>query len=633
MWYLLKRGLQMLVILAVLSAALFGLLSSMPGNPIDLLITSNPNVKPEDVIRLKRLRGLDKPWYVQYARWISGYPEPARPPVILSLPALDVGKDGAVHLDLSEYVADPNFVPTTEQMTMWLTHLWPDWASSKQGIALKDALASNNVSQILLSVASHNAETQNQLVRLIEKASAQGLLITGLFGANAHHLTLSMSAIEHAHPYVWFVVANNYGQEKVGRARINLNDVGHDIVGPIDPVLVEQEDKPFSVDLKKYLLNAEDAADAKFSLGLRSIGTISEDGIFTVQFDKNGQTAIAAHVKTPRGEQNFAFDIEHGVVGHETKYNRGFLYFFAGDQNALGFSQTYKRPVYELLFGTPPICGDGRIDTGETCDDGNRDENDGCGSECYAENDTILMKADAFVSGYIVRSGRIGNTIQLMFPALILSLIFAIPLGVYSAYRQYSTLDYIINFLAFLGISLPVFWFGIMMIYVFAENLQLFPAGGVQTPGIYGQGTGAIVLDRLKHAILPTIVLSIFYVGRWLRYMRASMLEVLPKDYIRTARAKGLSERVVILKHAFRNALIPVVTVLALSIPALFGGAVLTETVFSWPGVGRLQYDAVMNSDYYVAIIVFLIEAILVMVGNLLADAVYVVVDPRIRKG
>jgi peptide/nickel transport system permease protein len=114
--------------------------------------------------------------------------------------------------------------------------------------------------------------------------------------------------------------------------------------------------------------------------------------------------------------------------------------------------------------------------------------------------------------------------------------------------------------------------------------------------------------------------------------MRASMLEVLPKDYIRTARAKGLSESKVIIKHAFRNALIPVVTVLAISIPSLFGGAVLTETVFSWPGVGRLQYEAVMSSDYYLAIVVFLVAAVLVMVGNLLADILYVLVDPRMRK-
>ena len=125
--------------------------------------------------------------------------------------------------------------------------------------------------------------------------------------------------------------------------------------------------------------------------------------------------------------------------------------------------------------------------------------------------------------------------------------------------------------------------------------------------------------------------LSFAYAGRWLRYMRSSTLEVLPADYIRTARAKGLGEWRVVSRHALRNALIPIVTVLALSIPTLFGGAVLTETVFAWPGIGRLQYDAVMNGDHYVAIVVFLISAALVMLGNLLADALYAVVDPRIR--
>lgn len=635
MWYLVKRGLQMLAILAILSAALFGLLSSMPGNPIDLLITSNPNVKPEDVIRLKRLRGLDKPWYVQYVRWISGYPEPARPPVILPMPIVQAnGVQEKISVDLSDYLADPNYVPTREKVTAWLDQIWPEWASSKEGPAIIDGLAASDLPQVLLSTASHDIAKQNELVRLIEMQSAKDLRITGLFGANADKLQVSIDAVDANHPYVWFVVTNSYGQERVGKIAVHYGEGQRsDIIAPMGTLLVEQEDKPYSVDLKKFLVNSADASTAEFSLVDKAPGTLTKEGVYTHLFDKNGQTAVFAQVKTANGEQQFAFDVEHGVVGHEQKYNRGFLYFFAGDRNALGFSQTYKRPVYDLLFGTPLICGDGKIDSGETCDDGNREANDGCGADCYKEDDTMSAKADALMSGYIVRSGRIGNTIQLMFPALILSLLIAIPLGVFSAYRQYSLIDYIINFLAFIGISLPVFWFGIMMIYVFAENLQMFPAGGVQTPGIYGQGIGTIILDRLQHAILPTIVLSIFYVGRWLRYMRASMLEILPKDYIRTARAKGLSERVVILKHAFRNALIPVVTVLALSIPSLFGGAVLTETVFSWPGVGRLQYDAVMNSDYYVAIIVFLIEAILVMVGNLLADAVYVVVDPRIRKG
>jgi peptide/nickel transport system permease protein len=132
---------------------------------------------------------------------------------------------------------------------------------------------------------------------------------------------------------------------------------------------------------------------------------------------------------------------------------------------------------------------------------------------------------------------------------------------------------------------------------------------------------------------LPVTVLSIAYVGRWLRYMRASMLEVIKQDYIRTARAKGVSETRIVFVHALRNALIPVVTILALSIPTLFGGALITETVFAWPGMGSLIYEAIITSDYYVAIVGFLISATLVMAGNLIADMLYAAIDPRVRLG
>lgn len=622
MAYLLKRGLQMLVILAFLSAALFGLLSSMPGNPVDLMITSNPQVKPEDIIRLKKLRGLDRPWYVQYVRWLWGYPEPARPPVFLPLAAINSGT--VTEIDLRDYLVDPNFIPPAKQVLGWIESLMPDWEKTKAAEEIKKALKKEDVPDMLMAVASVDTNMQNRLVRLIEKESANGLKVSGLFDTKVDDFKI---AINHDSVDQWFLIANSYGQQKSGHIVI---DHGMDaILTNISSQIVEDESKPFSVNLNKFLVNKDMLA--KFSL-ISTEGQLSSDGTFTNLFNKNGQTVVQALVEGPDGKkQPFAFDIEHGVVGHVNKFNRGFLYFFLGDKNALGFSQTYKRPVYELLFGNPPVCGDGRIDSGETCD-GNSIENDACTKDCFKESDSFITRANISISGYIVRSGRIGNTIQLMLPALLLSLLFAIPLGVFSAYRQYSWIDYVINFLAFVGISLPVFWFGIMMIYLFAENWPIFPAGGVQTPDIYNQGTGMILLDRLKHAILPTMVLSIFYTGRWLRFMRASMLEVLPKDYIRTARAKGLSERMVILKHAFRNALIPVVTVLTLSIPALFGGAVLTETVFSWPGVGRLQYESVMNSDYYVAIVVFLVSAVLVMSGNFLADIVYVLVDPRIRK-
>jgi len=576
MLYLARRSLQMLLILVVLSAALFGLLASMPGNPVDLLITSNPNVKPEDIIRLRRLRGLDRPWYVQYFRWIYGHGEPARPPVVHKIPPQHVRDlDGGFAIDLSEYLADPNFMPNSDDFALWLKELWPSWPETKNSALIKQALVAKDSAKLMELIGEANPLVQSQLARKIELRSAKQLTLKGLFGAQADGLVLKKS--DGQDPRAWFLVSNSYGQQKTGRIALHTDGHHQDLMREIAPQTVENDDKTFSLDLKKFLADETAQQDVTFTLLNDSPGII-DNGVYTNKFHGEGQQAILAKVTRGSMSESFAFDVEHGVIGHEKKFNRGFLFFFVGDKNALGFSHAYKRPVYDIS------------------------------------------------------AGRIANTIQLMLPALLISLLFAIPLGVWSALRQYSLGDYVINFLAFLGISLPVFWFGIMMIFVFAEMFQLLPAGGVATPGISSEGSLAVLLDRLKYAILPTMVLSIFYVGRWLRYMRAAMLEVLPMDYIRTARAKGLSEKKVILKHALRNALVPVVTVLAISIPSLFGGAVLTETVFSWPGIGRLQYEAVINSDYYVAIVVFLLEAMLVMAGNLLADLAYVLVDPRMRK-
>ncbi len=219
------------------------------------------------------------------------------------------------------------------------------------------------------------------------------------------------------------------------------------------------------------------------------------------------------------------------------------------------------------------------------------------------------------------------NSMQLMSLSFALSLLIAIPLGILVALKQYSTLDYLTGFVTFMGISIPSFWMGIMAIYVFAVNLQWFPSAGMYSIGDEGGG----LLDRLRYLVLPTLVLSVQTVAVWIRYMRASMLEVVHEDYVRTARAKGLSEVRVVGKHALRNALIPIVTLLALSIPYLFSGALITETIFSWPGMGRLLYRSVINQDHMVAMIAFLILAALTMICNLLADILYAVVDPRIR--
>lgn len=482
------RLLQMALILAGLSVFLFVLMLNMPGNPVDLLITSNPRIKPEDVIRLKKLKGLDQPWYVQYARWMWGYYEPVAAPVI----------------DILAPIKSP-------------------------------------LSPILQS---------GEMSPLFDKQISGGR--------------------------IWFVVKNQAGLESVGSVVVEGHEPKNLWVRPIPNQIVEQAED-FSADLARYI--AGDTQGLKYELLDHSPGSIDHQGIYRWPEKIRGQKAISFRVTNQRGDKAFgAFAVEQDPIPNHQIFNRGFLFVFVGDTQAMGFSSAYKRPVWDLL------------------------------------------------------SGRIANTLALMIPAILLSLLIALPLGIVSACRQYSWFDYVLNFLAFVGISLPVFWFGIMVMFVFAEHWQWFPAGGIETPGIAQDGFWAEAVNRFSHAVLPVSVLSIAYVGRWLRYMRASMLEVLPADYIRTARAKGLSERVVIYKHALRNALIPIVTILALSIPVLFGGAVLTETVFSWPGIGRLEYDAISNADYYVAIVVFLISALLVMLGNLLADWLYIAVDPRMRK-
>ena len=228
---------------------------------------------------------------------------------------------------------------------------------------------------------------------------------------------------------------------------------------------------------------------------------------------------------------------------------------------------------------------------------------------------------------------RLSNTVILMSGATILSLMVAVPIGVFSAVKQYSTLDYAATTFSFIGISMPVFWLGLMMIILFSVKFQQWglpslPSGGVMS--LRGAGAGT-VLDRVQHLVMPTIVLSLLYMATWSRFMRTSMLDVLHQDYVRTARAKGLVERIVIAKHAFRNALIPLITIVTLQLSSLFGGAVLTETVFAYPGMGHLYFNAIGRSDWPLVMGYLLILSVLVVVSNLIADIAYVMVDPRIR--
>lgn len=224
-----------------------------------------------------------------------------------------------------------------------------------------------------------------------------------------------------------------------------------------------------------------------------------------------------------------------------------------------------------------------------------------------------------------VLKGRMGNTLKLMIGAFLLSLILSIPMGIYSATHHYSPLDYFFSMLAFIGISIPSFWLGIMLMMIFSEKLGLLPAGGMSTIGVEG------FTDKLKYFILPVLSISVQSIGSWIRFLRSSMLEVLRQDYIRTARAKGVDEGTILYKHALKNALIPLITIMALTLPSLVSGATVTELVFAWPGMGRLLLDSVLNTDYYVAMIAFLFLATLTLVSNFIADILYAMVDPRIR--
>jgi peptide/nickel transport system permease protein len=220
---------------------------------------------------------------------------------------------------------------------------------------------------------------------------------------------------------------------------------------------------------------------------------------------------------------------------------------------------------------------------------------------------------------------RLPNTLYLTGISLLVALIIAIPAGIISATRQYSVFDHITTTLAYIGRSMPVFYSGLLLIIVFSIWLRWLPSGGMQT-----LGKEFSLIDSLRHLFLPVLSLSTLIAAKYVRFLRTSMLEVIHLDYIRTAAAKGVSERVIIYKHAFRNAAIPLVTVVAIDLPVLFAGALFTETIYSWPGMGRLFVDAATRFDYSVVMGIVAAIAFLVVVSNLLADVVYAILDPRI---
>ena len=235
---------------------------------------------------------------------------------------------------------------------------------------------------------------------------------------------------------------------------------------------------------------------------------------------------------------------------------------------------------------------------------------------------------------------RLPATLWLMVTSTLLSLLIGIPLGIFSAVRQYSFFDYFFTAFSFIGLAIPAFWFGLLIISASliakSKGWFYFPAGDIlairdyKVPGLGTIEAGSF-LDRLMHLVMPVTVLSLLNLAGWSRFMRASMLEVLSQDYVRTARAKGVRERLVVYKHALRNALIPLITLVVFAIPGVFGGALLTESVFNYKGLGFLFISALGLNDYPLAMAFLLISSVLLVLATLLADILYTFVDPRIR--
>lgn len=242
---------------------------------------------------------------------------------------------------------------------------------------------------------------------------------------------------------------------------------------------------------------------------------------------------------------------------------------------------------------------------------------------------------ESFISRRDVKSeiwDKLKNTIQLIIWGILFSALMAVAVGVYSAARQYSYLDYTFTGLSFLGLSMPVFWFALMaQQFLVFEPTQWFH---LKQPLFYSVGLHSATtqpFDYPRHLVLPVLTLSVQLVAGWSRYQRSSMLDVMSSDYIRTARAKGVSRQKVLLKHGLRNALIPLTTVMAIDIGGLFGGLIITETIFAWPGMGRLFFDALLNGDTAILLPWLMVTAVFIIGFNLLADVLYGVLDPRIR--
>ena len=226
---------------------------------------------------------------------------------------------------------------------------------------------------------------------------------------------------------------------------------------------------------------------------------------------------------------------------------------------------------------------------------------------------------------------RLPNTLELTITAILLGILLSIPLGVTGALRRGGRVDNFFTVVSTAGFAIPQFWLGLILILFFSVQLHAWSLPWLPSGGAYSAFNGGDLLDRIEHLVMPAVVLSFFYLSVWSRFVRSSMVEVLSQDYVRTARAKGMAERRVVYLHALRNAIVPLVTLVGLELPALVSGGLVVEVVFGWPGIGRLLFERATQYDYTTVMGITTFAALLVVFGNLLADVLYAWLDPRIR--
>lgn len=546
---MLSRLLQGAALLLALSFLLFGVMAHLPGDPVDLLVASNPSLSPGDVARLKKLRGLDQPFPVRWWRWLYGHHEAKAPPDAVELPAV-VGVLPAPRpfaLDVA--------LPPHEHLTVQ-------------------------------AVAPLTLEGE-RLRALLPEAGARRL---------------------------WIVVTDVEGQDALWNLPVF---VAPPPLARLVPVGVVDDDSDE--------VNVENEVDNRSGVDLRN-EAVARRALDEVPAPKDQAGVVGQKVVVDTGGEVVVRVVAGDPVIDEDRFAGGVLF------GELGWSFATKRPVRELLFGSEVVCGDNLTSPGESCDDGNVTDDDGCDHDCFVEVQTLTTLAwlDTVVAGLVTGNGRIANTLVLTMPALLLSMLLALAAGTAAALRKDRVVDVVVRGGAAVAGSVPAFFVALVLIMLFAEQLRWLPSGGMQSPGIHREGAAAAVVDRLQHLVLPLLVLVLFWSGRFVRQVRSAVLAAKDADFVRSARARGMSQPSVLLRHILPNAAVPLLTLLGLSLPAMFGGALLTETVFAWPGLGRLQYDAILQNDSYVAVVVFLGTAALVITGSFLADVAVALVDPRL---